>query len=48
MIMKTGARIALMAGLAGLIGLLVWQGVGDVAGVLVTAGWGCSSSPHFT
>ena len=37
---KTGARIALMAGLAGLIGLLVWQGVGDVAGVLVTAGWG--------
>jgi len=38
--MKTGARIALMAGLAGLIALLVWQGVGDVAGVLVTAGWG--------
>ncbi len=40
MIMKTGARITLMAGIAGLIGLLVWQGVGDVAGVLVTAGWG--------
>jgi len=38
--MKTGTLISLMIGLAGLISLLIWQGIGEVAGILATAGWG--------
>jgi len=40
MIMKTGTFISLMTGFAGLIALLIWQGIGEVAGILATAGWG--------
>jgi len=38
--MKTGTQISLMIGLTGLISLLIWQGIGEVAGMLATAGWG--------
>jgi len=38
--MKPATLFSLMLGLAGLIGLLIWQGIGEVTDTLATAGWG--------
>lgn len=38
--MKAGVPFSLLIGLTGFIGLLVWQGIGDVTYLLATVGWG--------
>jgi len=40
MTMKTGTRLGFMIGLTVLIVLVVWQGIGEITGALVAAGWG--------
>jgi len=38
--MKPVTLFSLIFGLAGLSGLLIWQGIGEITATLVTAGWG--------
>jgi len=40
MAIKTATHISLIIGFSGLVGLLLWQGIGEVADTLATAGWG--------
>jgi len=40
MTMKTGARLGFMIGLTALIGMIIWQGIGEITAALVAAGWG--------